>query len=64
MINNGIPQRMDAKGWKEKGNELFKAGKFNDAIYLRPLLRPSQCHLFTRQIRHIMALRADLAHTL
>ncbi|KIM84471.1 hypothetical protein PILCRDRAFT_384410 [Piloderma croceum F 1598] len=32
MIDNGIPQRMDAKGWKEKGNELFKAGKFNDAI--------------------------------
>jgi hypothetical protein len=32
MIDNRIPQRMDAKGWKEKGNELFKAGKFNDAI--------------------------------
>jgi hypothetical protein len=23
---------MDAKGWKEKGDELFKVGKFNDAL--------------------------------
>jgi len=24
--------RLSAEGWKEKGNELFKAGTFNDAM--------------------------------